>query len=94
MEPRFTRSTKDCEEAGLKSLPNTRRYCSDVLQQFGPAIEPFLEKNRDKYAKLATLTPVVENAPLKTGEGKADLQLVMPSHSVCLIEMAPGVFFP
>jgi xylan 1,4-beta-xylosidase len=78
----------DAAAAGLTPLPRAGKYEGSPLRYYGePGVEVF-QKNIATYRKLSELPQTRRDAPLAVADGRASLELVLPGHSVRLLELS------
>jgi len=81
---------RDCEAAGIELLPKTAMFSTDIRRRFGEPGSALFKKNIGRYREMTELFQPRDGAPVAVGDGAVSLEFNMPSHSVRLLEIAPG----
>ena len=80
----------DCVSAALTPVQGAGKYEGSPMRSFDqPGVDLF-QKNIAKYSRLAELPQTRRGAPLAVGDGLAVVELVLPGHSVRLLEISPA----
>jgi hypothetical protein len=74
---------------GLQRLPRAGLYEASPSRLFGPGAVPLFRKNIEKYGRLAEMPQTRREEPLAAAEGLLRLEMVLPGHSVRLLELQP-----
>ncbi len=80
----------DAREAGLERRPRAGAYEGNPARLYGEAGEALFFENIDRYRALAKLPQTKERLELIVEDGRAQIELEMPAHSVRLLELTPG----
>jgi xylan 1,4-beta-xylosidase len=79
----------DCEQAGIRPLPDSPIYGGNLALRFGSAVHKVLAQNRPNYIQLAQPAVLRQDQPLVVSDGAAKLTIHMPGHSVRLLVICP-----
>ncbi len=78
---------RDCATADVEPLPEAGRYEGGINHLYGKPGYAVWRDNRDKYADLAVLAKTRDSEPVSVTDGRIELSLDMPGHSVRLLRL-------
>ena len=79
---------KDCEKAGVETLPDAANLGIHFNSRFGDGWKAVIEENFDKYKAIARLQQTASMRPISlSDDGALAFNVALPAHTVKLIEL-------
>ncbi len=80
---------EDAAAAGLEPLPRAGIHEASPRRYYGEAGVDVFEQNIERYRRIAELEPTRQDVELNTDDGRLQLTIEMPAHTVRLLELSP-----